>query len=284
MHAVEFLSNNKTNLPFSAGSWFREGEVADHTACTQMDTRPGATHSGDHKWTGLAYNKLTELGRSRTLRGNIIQLGFCQVRPLAAKMSSTCVFVYSIPYVVGYKHSIMWSVCGKAIAATCFDIWKVCDRLWSTKYYTSAVLLMFWTLKAQLLPGSFSGPGFLIAANNFHNYVPLGSPSVNALMFKQVGNNFFSLLCLTPPRKQGRDKRVPYWHHFSHYWIKTNTDVSLIRFQQMSCFIWHCIPGLTWNNLILLPWIIPLHWLIFSPGYFSCISLGMASSTSVLQL
>lgn len=49
-------------------------------------------------------------------------------------------------------------------------------------------------------------------------------------------------------------------------------------------FLMALYSGLTWNNLILLPGIMPLHWLIFSPGYFSCISLHMVSSTSALHL
>lgn len=138
-----------------------------------------------------------------------------------------------------------------------------------------------YVLNAQLFPSCLPGPRFLIAADNCHNYVPPGSPSVNACMFKQV--EIFPPWFVCDTTKETSDKSMLYWHHFSHYWIKTNTDISLIWFQQMSCFIWHCIPGLTWNNLILLPWIIPLHWLIFSPGYFSCISLGMASSTSTPQ-
>lgn len=146
-------------------------------------------------------------------------------------------------------------------------------------------ILHLGTLKAQRLPSCFPGPGFLIAANNFHNCVP---PPHRLWTFLCLNTwrflflFFLPALSVKPPRKQGRDRSVPYWHHFSHYWIKTNTDVSLIRFQQMSCFIWHCIPGLTWNNLILFPWIMPLHWQIFSPGYFSCISLGLASFTSTL--
>lgn len=95
-------------------------------------------------------------------------------------------------------------------------------------------------------------------------------------MFKQVERFFFEFFLFPfPPcsvcdtTKETAAIKACHIHIiFSHYWIKTNTDVSLIRFQQMSCFMWRCIPSLTWNNLILPPWIMPLHWLIFLSWLF----------------
>ncbi len=83
MRAAEFLREKKTNFPFAVGSWSKEREVADRTTCSQMDTRPGATNSGDRKWTGLASNKLAELGLARTLRENHYPAGLLSGTPIS---------------------------------------------------------------------------------------------------------------------------------------------------------------------------------------------------------
>lgn len=206
-------------------------------------------------------------------------------------MSSTCVFVYSTAAVL--KLFPMWLTTNIAswvwamkpyVGLTYHSkmLWYLCNQLWTMLYDTFAVFIIF--LSTQPLPSCFSGPRFLIAANNCHNYVPSGSTSVNDFMFKQVEGFFFPACFVCDTSKEIREiKAYRTLIIFSPYWIKTNTNVSLIRFQQMSCFIWRCIPGLAWNNLIPLPGIMPLYWLIFSPGYFSCISLGMVSSTSTPQ-
>lgn len=105
--------------------------------------------------------------------------------------------------------------------------------------------------------------------SNCHNYVLPCLPSVNDCMFNQVEIFFFFLVPLpfflpsvTSPRKRAIKSHVDVI--FPRYWIRTNTDVSLIRFRQMSCFMPHCLPSVTWNNLILPPRIMPLRWLIFT--------------------
>lgn len=207
-------------------------------------------------------------------------------------MPSICVFVYSAAALL--KLFRMW--CATNIAS--WGVWAARPYVSADPTQQPALILLKgpWPalnqetlhlgclslFQARLLSSCFPGLVFLIAANNFHNCVPPAHClwTLSCLNRWRMIFFFSSPVYDTHQGNKGEIKACRIDIIFSHYSIKTNTDVPLIWFHQMSCFIWHCIPALTWNNLILLPWIIPLHWLIFSPGYFSCISLGMASSTS----
>lgn len=172
VHAAKSLNDTEITAATSSSLWFlgpEAGEMADHTGWSQMDTPPGATHPGNRKWTELAYNKLAELGWRNDFKGEslsnwafvrmwyfttILSLSSCCICPLATLMSSMCLFVCSaaallkrFPMLTAHKYTIMrsvggWAICRRwPITAARFDILKVCDRLWTEKHYTSAVLL-----------------------------------------------------------------------------------------------------------------------------------------------
>lgn len=96
---------------------------------------------------------------------------------------------------------------------------------------------------------------FFDNCRNCHNYVLAGLPSVNDCMFNQVGTflSFFFFFVgspLLPSFISGvtRETRAIRSHIdiiFPLYWIRTNTDVPLIRFRQMSCFMRRRIPSVT---------------------------------------
>lgn len=56
-----WYEQNQTFVPFYLACWVF-WEIVDHTACALMTTPPEGTHPTNHKWTGLVYNKLVELG------------------------------------------------------------------------------------------------------------------------------------------------------------------------------------------------------------------------------
>lgn len=107
------------------------------------------------------------------------------------------------------------------------------------------------------------------SCSNCHNYVLPSLPSVNDCMFNQVELFFSPPLpgLISDITKETRAIRSHIDIIFPRYWMRTNTDVSLIRFRQMSCFMRHRIPSVTWNNRILPPWIMALRWLIFADSH-----------------
>lgn len=146
-------------------------------------------------------------------------------------------------------------------------MWKVCDQPWTQKYDTLALCSCFERLTLSLP----AAPRFLIAAVIV---IIMSSPACHLwTIVCLIRWRSFSLFFLRSPPLPGfisdiTKETSAIRSHIGiispRYWIRTNTGVSLIRFGQMSCFMRHWIPSVTWNNLILPPWITALRWLIFA--------------------
>lgn len=138
-------------------------------------------------------------------------------------MSSICLFVYisAVPCAVPLtdpKEPGQRAVMTDVYDCRSKDLPGISERALNQKILHLSLVLNFrsWTL----LHSCFSCLGILIATNHFCNYLPLD------FLFKQVDESFLVPVCATPQKEPVEDKSVPYWHRFSHYWIKTNMDMS----------------------------------------------------------
>lgn len=134
-----------------------------------MDILPRATHPGNHKWTEPTWVKASELGsvtfESESLSSWYLVRSHC---PLATEMCSTCVCVQLKTCAVLWATDIAsWGAWGwKSHMFPLISHGNLLSEL------THVRRLLCSGFEGQLFPSCSTGPTFLIAANNCHNYPP----------------------------------------------------------------------------------------------------------------